>query len=472
MKNFIRSSLPKALMKLSVPGAESEDILSSVQKELEEKLYTAEHSVAILRFLVTISNTLIYLFLMDKSHSIPTLAWFVIVTATLYSLVIIIFKPYRKHQILLASFYISGTDAVFISIWILATGGFYSPFYLVFYVSIIAIALRYSNKVTIRTAIIYSILYIAVISYSEPILTHLADVLARVNHLLLISVLASMLSREVLNQINAKVALKKSEEELRKRELALKEMNELLEERIKERTEELNNSNKALLRINEDLDNFVYTTSHDLKSPIMNMEALVGIAFQEDAGKGPEREEAKSRIYNSLNRMKGTISQLAQVAKAQKEVYDDVELINFKEIVDEVIADNNEVIKNAGASIETDFAKDTISISRTTIKSIVYNFISNAIKYRSPERAPLIKLTTQLCDKELILSVQDNGLGIDLAKNRDKMFTIFKRFHDNVEGAGIGLYMVKRMIEKNNGKIEVESKVDKGTTFKVIFPRG
>ena len=471
MKNFIRSSLPKALMKLSGSGAESEDVLSSVRKELEEKLYTAEHSVAILRFLVTISNTLIYLFLMDKSHSIPALAWFVIVTATLYSLVIIIFKPYRKHQILLASFYISGTDAIFISIWILATGGFYSPFYLVFYVSIIAIALRYSNKVTIRTAIIYSVLYIAVISYSEPILTHLADVLARVNHLLLISVLASMLSREVLNQINAKVALKKSEEELRKRELALKEMNELLEERIKERTEELNNSNKALLRINEDLDNFVYTTSHDLKSPIMNMEALVGIAFQ-DTGNGPERDEAKSRIYNSLNRMKGTISQLAQVAKAQKEVYDDVELINFKEIVDEVIADNNEVIKNAGAHIETDFAKDTISISRTTIKSIVYNFISNAIKYRSPERAPLIKLTTQSYNKELILCVQDNGLGIDLARNRDKLFTIFKRFHDNVEGAGIGLYMVKRMIEKNNGKIEVESEVDKGTTFKVIFPRG
>ena len=470
MRNFVRSSLPKALMKLSGSEAESEDVLSSLQKELEEKLYTAEYYIAVLRFLVTISNTLIYLFLMDKSHSIPALAWFVIVTATLYALVVIIFKPYRKYQVLLASFYISGTDAVFISLWILATGGFYSPFYLVWYVSIVAIALRYSHKVTIRTAVIYSILYIAVISFNTNILIHLDDVLARVNHLLLISVMASLLSREVLNQINAKVAIKKSEEELRKRELALKEMNDQLEDRIKERTAELDNSNKALLRINEDLDNFVYATSHDLKSPIMNMEALVSIAFQENAGNGPERDEAKSRIYNSLNRMKGTINQLAQVAKAQKEVYTDIESINFSEITNEVIADNEELIKKAGATIETDFAAATISLSRTGIKSILYNFISNAIKYRSADRQAHIKVKTLCSEKELMLSVEDNGLGIDLEKNRDKLFTIFKRFHDHVEGAGIGLYMVKHLIEKNNGRIEVESEVGKGSVFRAIFP--
>ena len=471
MKNFILSSLPGALSKLTVSDAGFRNIPSSVRKEIKERLYTAEYHIAVVRLLVVLVNIVVYLFFMDKSRSIPGLAWFIIVSAAIYSLLIVVLKPYRRYHILLASFYTSTTDALLISFWIIATGRYYSPFFPLWYISIVATALRYSYKVTIRIAIIYSLLYLLIVCYDFNITPYLSEVIVRTCYIILVAALGGILSREVLNQINAKLAIKKSEDEVRKRENTLKEVNDLLEARVKERTQELNNANEVLLKINEDLDNFVYSASHDLKSPLMNMEALVGMAFQESNANDAELNELKNRIYNSLNRMKGTIGHLAQVAKAQKEVYDDVELVNFKEIVDEVIADNNEVIKNAAARIETNFAKGTISISRTSIKSILYNFITNAIKYRSPERGPVIKITTKCCEKGLILSVQDNGLGIDLARNKDKLFTIFKRFHDHVEGAGIGLYMVKRMIEKNNGKIDVESEVGKGTTFIVTFPQ-
>jgi len=201
------------------------------------------------------------------------------------------------------------------------------------------------------------------------------------------------------------------------------------------------------------------------------MEALVDMAFKDSGGKDDELDEVRTRIHGSLSRMKGTIGYLTQVARSQKELYADVEAVSFKDLTNEVVTDNDEIIKNAHATIETSFAKDTIMLSHTCAKSILYNFITNAIKYRSSERALKIKVKTECCTKGLILSVEDNGLGIDLEKNRDKLFTIFKRFHDHVEGAGIGLYMVKRMVEKNNGHIEVESQPGKGSTFKVIFDK-
>lgn len=471
MKNFILESLPGVLSKLTVSEAGFKNIPPYVRKEIKERLYTAEYHIAVVRLLLVLINITVYLFFMDRSKAMPELAWLIIVSASLYSVLIVWLKPYRRYHILMASFYTSTIDALLISFWIMATGKYFSPFFPLWYISIIATALRYSYKVTMRVAIIYSLLYLAIISFRFNIVPYLDEVIVRITYILLVAALGGILSREVLNQINAKLAIKKSEDETRKREVVLQEVNDLLEERVKERTKELNHANEVLRKINEDLDNFVYSTSHDLKSPIMNMEALVGIAFSESGNKDPELDEVKSRIYNSLNRMKGTIGHLAQVAKAQKEIYTDVEPVNFKEITNEVIADNEEVIKKAGATIETDFAKGTITLSHTCIKSILYNFISNAIKYRSPDRPPHVKVKTLCCEKGLTLSVQDNGLGMDLTKNKDKLFTIFKRFHDHVEGAGIGLYMVKRMIEKNEGRIEVESEVGKGSTFRVIFPR-
>nr|WP_246853552.1 ATP-binding protein [Rufibacter aurantiacus] len=98
----------------------------------------------------------------------------------------------------------------------------------------------------------------------------------------------------------------------------------------------------------------------------------------------------------------------------------------------------------------------------------MYNFISNAIKYRSPQRTPLIRITSKKEGDFCVLTVEDNGLGID-ASQQDKLFAMFQRLHDHVEGTGIGLYIVKKIIDNSGGKIEVESEKGKGSTFKVSF---
>jgi signal transduction histidine kinase len=108
--------------------------------------------------------------------------------------------------------------------------------------------------------------------------------------------------------------------------------------------------------------------------------------------------------------------------------------------------------------------------SRKNLKSILYNLLSNAIKYRSPDRVSRLKIFCQQQQAYYVLSLEDNGLGMDM-RHEDKIFALFKRLPNHVEGTGIGLYMVKRMLENAGGRIQVESKVGTGSTFSVYFKR-
>ena len=113
----------------------------------------------------------------------------------------------------------------------------------------------------------------------------------------------------------------------------------------------------------------------------------------------------------------------------------------------------------------------TLLFSAKNLRSVVYNLLSNALKYRHPERAPAVRLSYQAIGDYQVLAVQDNGLGLDLAQGQERLFAMFQRLHTHVEGTGLGLYMVKRMVENAGGRIEVQSQLGKGTTFSVYFPK-
>jgi signal transduction histidine kinase len=100
----------------------------------------------------------------------------------------------------------------------------------------------------------------------------------------------------------------------------------------------------------------------------------------------------------------------------------------------------------------------------------VYNLLSNAIKYGSPKRVPLVRLGCRTTADYQVLTVEDNGLGME-ARELSQLFTMFKRFHNHVEGSGIGLYMVKKMVENAGGHFEVESRLDQGSAFRIFFRR-
>ncbi|MBC5774608.1 CHASE domain-containing protein [Pontibacter sp. KCTC 32443] len=249
------------------------------------------------------------------------------------------------------------------------------------------------------------------------------------------------------------------------------EVTELVTARTKllSANDELSEKNIELLRINNDLDNFVYTASHDLKSPIANIEGLVTLLRDILQGKlDAEDEKVLDMVGNSINKLKETIADLAEITKVQKELQSKVEPLRFEQILTDVLTDINGLVAETGTSIETNFEVDAILYARKNLRSIMYNLVSNAVKYRSPDRSPKIKVQTYHEDKYIVLEVADNGLGIK-KEQQHKLFNMFKRLHTHVEGTGIGLYIVKRIIENNGGRINVESEQGKGTTFRVYF---
>lgn len=230
----------------------------------------------------------------------------------------------------------------------------------------------------------------------------------------------------------------------------------------------ISSKNEALNRVNKDLDVFVYTASHDLKAPISNIEGLISVISDhaECSGAIPSLLDM---MKESVIKFKDTINDLTTVVKAEQEINDGKELMSFKEMLEEVKFDIKEQIEESDAIISEDFSKaPAINFSKKNLRSILYNLLSNAIKYRSPERRPEIKLTTKSVDEYLLLQVEDNGLGIT-EKDKEDVFKIYTRLHTHVEGTGVGMSIVKKIIDNTGGKIEIDSEIGQGSTFKVYF---
>ncbi|KAA3436815.1 PAS domain S-box protein [Rufibacter hautae] len=240
----------------------------------------------------------------------------------------------------------------------------------------------------------------------------------------------------------------------------------------KQAEETLKRRNEELQRTNNDLDNFIYTASHDLKAPITNIEGLVNTLVMDlppDVLELPEIAPIISLIGDSISRFKNTINDLTELTKLQRQSSEDVSIVPFQEVLNEICQDLKDPIHQSGATLEIDFGQyPALQFSRKNLRSVLYNLVSNAIKYRSPQRSPLIRITSRQEQDACILTVEDNGLGIE-ASQQNKLFAMFKRLHDHVEGTGIGLYIVKKIIDNSGGQIEVESEIGRGTTFKVSF---
>lgn len=192
--------------------------------------------------------------------------------------------------------------------------------------------------------------------------------------------------------------------------------------------------------------------------------------MEEKAKANEEFKYILGLINTSIQRFKTTIHDLTEITKVQKQIQDVIEELNCREVIEDVKFIIQDQIKASGAQVIIDDSNcSNIRFSRKNFQSIVYNLISNAVKYRHQSRSAEVFVSTLFTNGYYVLTVKDNGMGIG-ESNINKLFTMFKRFHDHVEGSGVGLYIVKRIIDNAGGKIEVESQVDVGTTFRVYLP--
>lgn len=226
--------------------------------------------------------------------------------------------------------------------------------------------------------------------------------------------------------------------------------------------------NAELVRMNQLLDLFVYSASHDLKAPIGNLMVLNELVRDaKTVEKKLELHEKYSPIIDSLNR---TVTALTEVVNIEKESGKASKHILFSDVLKAVMIEFHDAISLNGAVIESDFTRcPGINYIESFIMSIFRNIISNSLKYRSNERKLVIRIFSQCKKDEILVSFLDNGQGIDPEFCNDDLFRPFTRFNSRSDGSGIGLYLVKNMVTKNGGHIEVECKKDEGSTFNVFL---
>ncbi len=233
-------------------------------------------------------------------------------------------------------------------------------------------------------------------------------------------------------------------------------------------TEKVNSAKKLKLQ-NQRLSDFCSIISHNLRGPLSNISMIA------DYLKTTELNDMQLEMIGKLNGVLDHLNEIFNELVESISVRYDTEIISeeihLEKVLKLIIKSFENQIKAYNASISIDFSNVThIFYPRKYMESIFTNLLSNALKYKSPDRAPQIKISSQKRKGDIVLSVSDNGLGIDTELHKNNLFKIRKVFHEHPEARGFGLFMTKTQVEAMGGTIWVESKPDEGSTFYVSFP--
>ena len=224
---------------------------------------------------------------------------------------------------------------------------------------------------------------------------------------------------------------------------------------------------KQLTNKNSQLREFSQIVSHNIRNPISNLNILLELLANS------EHEEEKAEIIEQLGLVSKSLNTLLEDLLETIQVFEDSNLKMESNDLRSVILKTMELLKldidETGSRIKMDLNWKSLDYPRIYIESILYNLMSNAIKYRSPDRQPVIDIKSHLEGGRKVLTLRDNGLGIDLTRYGKRMFGLQNRFHNGIEGKGIGLFMTKAQIESLGGTISVTSIPDKWTEFKITF---
>jgi signal transduction histidine kinase len=184
----------------------------------------------------------------------------------------------------------------------------------------------------------------------------------------------------------------------------------------------------------------------------------------------PELKEIITGFSKSTHLLNETINDLVKVVIIKDNPSIQKEKVLIKEIFENVFNQLSFLIGLHKPILKIDLEEVSIlNINKSYLESIFLNLLTNAIKYRSENKQLRVTISSKVVDNDLILTFKDNGIGIDLVRNRDKIFGLYQRFHNHPDSKGLGLYLVKSQVEAMGGTINVESTVGKGTTFIIVF---
>jgi two-component system CheB/CheR fusion protein len=250
-----------------------------------------------------------------------------------------------------------------------------------------------------------------------------------------------------------------------KRSGAMITFNDITE--LKQTELELDKRNKSLLMINADLDNFVHAASHDLMGPLSNIELSISVLADLQVSDDPKLQKVMKIIHDSFIRFRKLVAELGTIGKIESGM-STMELINLNELIEDIESSIESRIIISGTKIKKNVGDTQIYFSKKNLRSIVYNLITNAIKFRNPDCASEISISARSEKGYSVLTVKDNGIGMN-PDEFEKIFNMYGRLNENIEGQGIGLYLIRKIINAAGGKILVESDPGKGSAFTVYF---
>ncbi|WP_207496907.1 PAS domain S-box protein [Aridibaculum aurantiacum] len=221
---------------------------------------------------------------------------------------------------------------------------------------------------------------------------------------------------------------------------------------------------KELTKSNNDLKQFSFITSHNLRAPLSNILGILSIIDYKSF------DENHQKMFNLLKvstcQLQETIKDLTDIIVIRNRTNLETELVHIDKIIENVSKVYLNTLHDIPHEVNLDLQAREVYLYKPYIESIFINLISNAVKYRSAERKLVINIHTYRNEKgELVLRFSDNGLGIDTSKFSDRLFGLYQRFHDHVEGKGLGLFIVRSQVTALGGTIALQSKVNEGATF-------
>lgn len=285
--------------------------------------------------------------------------------------------------------------------------------------------------------------------------------------------------REIEMRIQLEKQLKEERDSLEsrvaERTSQLQLTNEGLRSEIKKRMEaeeKLRKNTAELARSNKELEEFAYVSSHDLQEPLRKIQAFGDLLVEEYGKELGDGSEYLARIQGSAQRMSTLIQDLLTFSRVTTKPAT-TQPTDLNEIVQYAIADLHDRIKKEKGTVRVAPNLPIVLADKTHMQQLFQNLLSNALKFHPSDRAPVVEVFSEKKEGVDMIYIRDNGLGIDV-KYQEKIFAVFQRLNtkQHFEGTGIGLAVCKKIIERYNGTISLESQSGKGTTFIITLPVG
>ncbi len=239
-----------------------------------------------------------------------------------------------------------------------------------------------------------------------------------------------------------------------------------LEQKVKERTQSLQDSNSKLVDQNAQLEQFSFITAHNIRGPLARIKGLIQLLPKNDL------VEMK-HLIKSVQHLDDVISDLGTIINIRHGINNVIEQLSVKSVLDQAMQALEADIRKKDAIIDLSYFDDQlIKGIKPYLFSIFYNLLHNALKYSSNIRQPTIRISTSRTFEGIVITFEDNGIGIDMRYAEGKIFNLYQRFHSNIEGKGFGLFLIKTQIEAMGGEIKISSELNKGTVFTLTFETG